>query len=77
MLKIGDKVKVMIPLGDRVGANTVKQYHGKVTVVKGINTYYKGTSSLGRSFLLVGCKSEHGIDYEFLEDWLVPLEGVL
>ena len=75
MLKIGSRVKVMLPLGDQVGASTVKQYHGKVTVIKDIRTYHKGTSSLGRSFILAGCKSDWGIDYEFLEGWLIPIEG--
>ena len=77
MLKIGSRVKVMLPLGERMGAETLSQYHGKVTVIKEIHTYHKGTSSLGRTFVLAGCKSDWGIDYEFLEDWLIPLDGVM
>lgn len=74
MLKVGDRVKVVIPRGDVTGANIVKQFNGKVTVVKEVKTYYKSKSSLGRTFALAGCKSDWGIDYEFVEEWLVPLD---
>lgn len=74
MLKIGDKVKIMIPPGDQVGANTVRQYNNTTAVIKDIRTFYKGKSSLGRTFILSECKSRFGIDYEFIEDWIVPLD---
>lgn len=69
--RIGDKVKVVIPPGDVTGTDAVKKYQGKVTVVKTIKTYHKGSSTLGRTVILAGCRSDWGIDYEFLEDWLI------
>ena len=76
-LRIGDRVKVMLPLGDATGASTVKQYNGKVTVIKSVKSYHKKSSMLGYAYTLVGCRSDWGIDLEFIEDWLVPIdEGV-
>ena len=44
---------------------------------RGIKTYHKGTSTLGRTVILAGCRSDWGIDYEFLEEWLqLADEGV-
>lgn len=75
--RIGDKVKVMFPQGDVVGTDVIRKYQNKVTIIKEIKTYHKGTSSLGRSYVLAGCRSDWGIDYEFIEEWLVPIvEGV-
>lgn len=70
---IGDKVKVMLP-ADQIGTDTVKEFQGKVSVVEAVRYYRKGSSMLGRSYILLGCKSDWGIDYEFTEDWLVPLD---
>ena len=75
MLKIGDKVKVMLPVSDQASAAaTVKKYQNKVTVIKEVHIHKKGTSSQGRTYVLAGCKSDWGIDYEFVEDWLVPID---
>ena len=75
--KAGDKVKVMLPLGDSIGTNTVKQYHGKVAVIKAVKSYHKKSSMLGYAYTLTGCRSDWGIDLEFIEEWLVPMdEGV-
>lgn len=73
MLRIGDRVKVMYPSGDVIGLEPIKCFQNKVTVVKGCHIYQKGKSSLGRSYTLAGCKSDYGIDYEFIEEWLIPL----
>lgn len=76
-LRIGDKVRVMFSLKELPTIGVIRQYQGKATVVKGVKHYHKGTSSLGYAYTLVGCKSAFGIDYEFTEDWLVPMvEGV-
>ena len=68
--RLGDKVKVVIPPGDVTGTDVIKKYQGKVTVVKRIKTYHKGPSTLGRTVILAGCRSDWGINYEFLEEWL-------
>lgn len=75
--KIGDKVKVMLPPNETVGANTVRQFQDKVSVIKDVHINRKTKSTLGHSYTLKGCKTDWGIDYEFCEEWLVPLdEGV-
>ena len=62
--RLGDKVKVVIPPGDVTGTDVIKTYH-------------KGTSTLGRTVILAGCRSDWGINYEFLEEWLMLAdEGV-
>lgn len=70
----GQRVRVMLPTNDPVGVDTVKQFQGKVTVVKDVRIYRKKTSLLGRSYTLLGCKTDWGIDYEFCEEWLVPMD---
>ena len=77
MLQLGDKVRVMFPASDQASAETVKKYQDKVTIIKNIHIHKKGKSSQGRTYILAGCKSDWGIDYEFVEDWLIPIdEGV-
>lgn len=70
---IGDRVKVMPP-SDQVGVDTIKQFQGKVTLVKDVRIYRKENSMLGRGYTLLGCKTDWGIDYEFCEEWLVPVD---
>lgn len=76
--QIGDRVKVMLPAGESTGAYTVKQFQGKVTVIKDIHVTRKGKSTLGTAYTLAGCKTDWGLPYWFCEEWLVPLddEGV-
>ena len=74
MLKIGDKVKVVFPASDQASAETVKKYQGKVTTIKDVRIYRKGKSSQGRTYVLAGCRSDWGIDYEFVDDWLIPIK---
>lgn len=77
MLQLGDKVRVVFPASDQASAETVKKYQDKVTIIKSIHIHKKGKSSQGRTYILAGCKSDWGIDYEFVEDWLIPIdEGV-
>lgn len=71
-LRIGQKVQVMLPK-DQTGVNTVKQFQGKISKIKSICIYKNGNTRY-YSYTLAGCKSDWGIDYEFAEDWLVPLD---
>ena len=68
----GQRIKVVLPLGDSTGANTVKQFEGKVTVIKDVNVIHKGKSTLGYEYTLLGCKTDWGLDYHFCEEWLMP-----
>lgn len=72
--QIGDRVKVMLPPNETIGANTVRQFQNKVAVVKVVKPYHKKSSMLGYAYTLVGCKSDWGIDLEFCEEWLVPVD---
>ena len=74
MLKEGQMVQVVLPLKDTVGAETVADFKGVVTTVKEVKMYRKGRSTTFYSYTLHGCQSEYGIDLEFCEDWLVPLD---
>ena len=70
----GQRIKVVLPPGESTGANTVKQFDGKVTVIKGVNVVHKGKSTLGYDYMLLGCKTDWGLDYHFCEEWLVPMD---
>ena len=70
-LKVGDKVRVTIPSGDIASANSVRQFDGKITVIKGIHHY-----KYGSTYILNGCKCKYGIPYEFVAEWLTLVEGV-
>lgn len=70
-LKVGDKVRVTIPSGDIASAKSVRPFDGKITIVKGIRHY-----KVGNTYILNGCKSSHGIPFEFVAEWLTLVEGV-
>lgn len=64
----------MIPPGEQQNAGAVRQFHGKVTIVKSGKHVYDGKSTFGNTYELVGCKSDYGIPYTFSEGWLIPLD---
>lgn len=64
----------MIPPGEQQNAGAVRQFHGKVTIVKSGKHVYDGKSTFGNTYELVGCKSDYGIPYTFPEGWLIPLD---
>lgn len=72
--QIGDRVKVMFPPGEATGVETVRQFQNKVSIIKDVHINRKAKSTLGYSYTLLGCKTEWGIDYEFCEEWLVPMD---
>lgn len=74
MLKTGDRVKVVFPLKDQIGIETIKRFHNMVTTVKEVHGIKAGKPLYGCSYTLVGCTSRYGVDYEFCEEWLVPLD---
>lgn len=77
MLRIGDRVKVFFPPGEQTVFADLKKFEGKVTVIKEDRYCKKDHSTTFHTYILAGCKSDHGIPYEFCEDWLIPLdEGV-
>lgn len=62
-------MRITIPSGDIASAREVKKYNGKVTKIRSINHCRKGYS-----YTLAGCKSNYGIPYEFVAEWLTPWE---
>lgn len=69
-LSIGHKVMVHIPAAERQTQSAIAKYHeqemvvaNRVAVGKLREPYYE----------LVGAKSEWGIPYAFVKDWLIPL----
>lgn len=72
--RIGQQVRVMLPPGESTGTNTVEHFQGKASVIKTVHINRKGKSLLGYSYTLLGCKTKWGIDLEFCEEWLVPLD---
>ena len=64
---------VHLPLKETTISRTMRQFNGKVTTIRrGYSRMLKGM--LVRTYTLDGCESEYGIPYEFIRDWLVPLE---
>lgn len=70
-LEKGQRVKVMLPAGESTGAYTVRQFQGKVTTIEEVHVCRKGKSTLGTSYALAGCKTDWGLPYWFIEEWLV------
>lgn len=75
MLKIGSRVKVMIPPKAQSSAGAVRQYHGKVMVIKTAKSHYDGKCSFGNTYELLGCRSDYGKPFTFPEEWLIPLDN--
>lgn len=74
MLKIGDRVKVFFPPGEQTVFADLTKFDGKVTVIKEDRYYKKDHSTTFHTYILVGCKNDHGIPYEFCAEWLIPLD---
>lgn len=73
MLKVGQKVKVDLPTFRDSGISTgMHKYNGKTfTVVETV--HYNGYGK--DSYVLDGCVSPCGINYEFIDEWLVAVES--
>lgn len=72
MFKVGDKVKVHVPITELTASQAVKSWNGTKTRISGIRRYHTSTSS--NTYTLEGCFSKYLIPYEFFEEWLIPLE---
>ena len=73
MLKEGDKVKVAFPTFRDSGISTgMHKYNGKTSTIIGTvryNGYGKDT------YLLDGFVSPYGLNYEFMDEWLIAIES--
>ena len=75
-MQIGDKVRIVFSLGEQTVFDSLRAFHNTVTTIEGEHYYKRGATSF-KTYVLKGCKSRYGGDYEFLEEWLNPIdEGV-
>lgn len=72
MLNTGDRVKVYLPKKELTLSQAVRQFHGIETKISGQHFYTEGGGK--RTYYLAGCVSDFGIPYEFLAEWLIPLD---
>lgn len=69
-LNVGDKVLVTIPKEDRAAHLAVMKYNGKTMTI----SRRKPCGKLRVPYYeLEGAKSEHGIPYAFVKEWLTEL----
>ena len=71
-LKIGDRVRVAYSLGEQTVFASMREFDNMVTTIEGERYYKRGASSF-KTYTLKGCTSRYGNDYEFLEEWLMPI----
>lgn len=70
MLAIGQKVKVKFPSRNEQLAKGMFRYDGVIAEIESIVHY---THFNLETYILEGCVSPHGLYYEFLADWIVPV----
>ena len=61
----------MIPDGEQTANDVIRQFHNKITRIKKIIHYPKYNKD---TYTLEHCHSAFGNDYEFLGDWLIPID---
>lgn len=74
MLKQGDGVRVFFPPKGEVGiTEEMLLFRDVETVITDVlSRNYK--SGAFRTFYLEGCNSRMGMPFEFIEDWLIPID---
>lgn len=74
MLKKGQRVRVFIPSAEQTISKTMKRHHNKVTEIKEVVRHRAANKGTSYTYKLENCKSNYGIYYEFMEEWLVPYD---
>ena len=72
-MTIGSRVMIAFPPKETTITKQVRKYDGKVTTIAEVRTRMLKKFRIS-TYILKGCKSEFGLDYEFLREWLVPLD---
>ena len=73
MFKTGQKVKVALPTFRDSGISTgMHKYNGKTSTIIG-TVHYNGYGK--DTYVLDGFVSPHGINYEFMDEWLMAIES--
>lgn len=71
-MQIGDRVRIVFSLGEQTVFDSLRKFNNVVTTIEGERYYKRGASSF-KTYTLKGCTSRYGNDYEFLEEWLMPI----
>lgn len=72
-MTIGSTVMVAYPTKETTVTKKMKEFDGKITTIIKVRTL-KVKQWSTPIYTLRGCKTEFGNDYEFLREWLVPLD---
>ena len=64
---------VAFPPKETTVTKQVRKYDGKVTTITEVRTRMLKKFCIS-TYILKGCTTEFGLPYEFLREWLVPLD---
>lgn len=64
---------VAFPPKETTVTKQARKFDGKVTTITKVRTRMLKKFCIS-TYVLKGCKTEFGLDYEFLREWLVPLD---
>ena len=68
----GTTVRVSLPTSEQTLSSAMRAFHGvKTTIRSSVHIKGKGGQTV---YTLNGCKSDFGIHYLFLAEWLIPIE---
>ena len=70
----GSKVLIAFPPGETTVTAKMKKFDRKVTTISRVITKRVKTWAT-TTYTLKECNTEFGLPYEFLREWLVPLDG--
>lgn len=62
-----------MPVGEQTISEAMRSFNGRTARIKTARHYPKGGVN---TYTLEHCHSKYGIDYEFIEDWLVPMDVI-
>ena len=72
MLKVGQRVKIKIPLNEQTASVTIKQFNGTITEIEEANRYRTQRNTTYYLYKLKDIVSAFGSSFCFIEDWLIP-----
>ena len=73
-MQSGERVKVMIPLTETSASQAIRAFNGvETTITHRFSRRYRSGGMLV-TYHLDGCVSKRGVPFEFLHEWVIPLE---
>lgn len=73
-MQAGDRVKVMIPLTETSASQAIRVFNGIETTIAHRFSRRHRSGGMLVTYYLDGCESERGVPFEFLHEWLIPLD---